>query len=136
MSKRFSIGRIDARRADILLSGNTISAKHAEISIDNGGSLSINDLGSSNGTIIVRNEKSINVSRNVMPLLSSDIVSLGGKKFSVDEILAKQPASAMPKQKPSAFDNVFDSGKKMMRCPACGSVTPLGHACVECGYRV
>ncbi len=135
MSKRLSLGRADAGSADILLPGSTISARHAEISIDNGGSLSINDLGSSNGTIIVRNGKSISVLRNTMPLFSSDIVSLGGKKFSVDEILAKQPVVAKPKHKSASFDSVSDSGKKMMRCPSCGSVTPLGHACVECGYR-
>jgi len=134
MSKRLSIGRADARSADILLPGGTISAKHAEIYIDNKGSLLISDLGSSNGTEIIRHGQKLNVLSSTISLLPSDIVSLGGKNFSVDELLSKQSQASVSRKVvlPNKKNNI--SGKKMIRCTTCGSVTPQGSACVECGY--
>ena len=134
MSKRLSIGRIDARSADILLPGGTISAKHAEIYIDNRGSLLISDLGSSNGTEIIRHGQILKVSSSTISLLPSDIVSFGGEKFSVDELLSKQPKASASQKVVSPNHKNLMSGKKMIRCTTCGSVTPQGRACVECGY--
>lgn len=134
MSKRFSLGRLDARKADILLPGDTISARHAEIYVDSRGSLLISDLGSSNGTAIIRSGKTLSVSSGTIALLPSDIVSLGGNKFSVDELLAKQPAASAPAHKASSSDRASVPGQKMIRCSSCGSVTPQGSPCVECGY--
>ena len=134
MSKRLSIGRADAKSADILLHGGTISAKHAEIYIDNNGSLLFSDLGSSNGTEIIRHGQTLKVSSNTISLLPSDIVSLGGERFSVDELLSKQSkASGTPKVSLSSHKDKM-SAKKMIRCLTCGSVTPQGTACIECGH--
>jgi pSer/pThr/pTyr-binding forkhead associated (FHA) protein len=132
MGKRFSLGRADAGKADVLLVGSTISAEHAEIYIDDSGALLISDLGSSNGTTIIRNGKVLSVSSSAISLHSRDVISLGGKKFTVDEILAKQPTGQNVKLVSSK--KVHASEKKMIRCPSCGSVTPAGMACVECGY--
>ncbi len=134
MSKRLSIGRADARSADILLPGGTISAKHAEIYIDDRGSLMISDLGSSNGTEIIRHGQTLKVSSITISLLPSDIVSLGGKNFSVDDLLSKQSQASVSQKAvlPNKNNNIL--GKKMIRCTSCGSVTPQGSACVECGH--
>ena len=135
MSRQFSLGRIDAGRADILLSGSTISGKHAEFIIENNGALLIRDLSSSNGTVILRSGKKLPVTSSTVSLNSSDVVSLGGNEFTVETLLAKLPSGGggnVPKRAPST---PYVSSQKMMRCSSCGSVTPLGHACVECGYN-
>lgn len=134
MSKRLSIGRADARSADILLSGGTISAKHAEIYIDDRGSLMINDLGSSNGTEIIRHGQTLKVSSITVSLLPSDIVSLGGKNFSVDDLLSKQSQASVSQKVVLLNKKSNISGRKMIRCTSCGSVTPQGSACVECAH--
>ena len=133
MSKRLSIGRSDANNADILLPGGTISARHAEIYIDKSGSLLISDLGSSNGTNIIRHGKTLKVSSGAISLLPSDIVSFGGKKFSVDELLSKQPKVSLSQKVVSPNKKNHIPGQKMIRCTTCGSVTPQGSTCVECG---
>jgi len=133
MSKRFSLGRADVGRADILLPGSTISAKHAEMHIDDNGALLVSDMGSSNGTTVIRNGKKLKVSSQLLSLESSDILSLGGKNFTIAELLAKLPGSSSAHSSPVP-DPPADFTGKMMRCSACGSVTPEGKACVECGY--
>lgn len=132
MSKRFSLGRDDAGKADILLSGSTISAKHAELHIDHNGVLLVCDLGSSNGTNILRKGKIINVLSQLVPLVSSDILSLGGKSFSIEKLLMMLPKSGNISNR-SVSSAEPDFVGKMMRCLACGSVTPVGSSCVECG---
>lgn len=132
MSKRFSLGREDARKADVLLTGSTISAMHAELHIDQNGRLSVCDLGSSNGTSILRKGSTINVSSQLVPLASSDILSLGGKSFSMEKVLMKFPRDGNISNRSVSIPQV-ESGVKMMRCLVCGSVTPVGSACVECG---
>jgi len=134
MSKRFSLGRADAGRADVLLVGSTISAKHAEVTMDGKGALLLSDLGSSNGTSIVRNGKTIPVSSSVVSLLSSDLVSLGGKKFTVDEVLSKLATASVVNKRDVAIATPSMANQKMMRCLSCGCVTPQGSACLECGY--
>ena len=134
MSKSFLLGRADAGRADILLSGNTISAKHAELHIDHNGKLLVRDLGSSNGTSIIRKGKLINVSSQSVPLASTDILSLGGKNFSIEKLLKMLPKDGNAYDQ-SKLNLQADLTGKMMRCLACGSVTPLGSSCVECGYH-
>jgi len=134
MSKYFSIGRADAKRADILLSGNTISAKHAEIYVDNNGMLLVSDLGSSNGTCILRSGKKLSVSSKAISLIPSDILSLGGNDFTVDALLKKIPTGGNVSNKLQS-ENLSKASGKMMRCSFCGSVTPKGSACVECDHH-
>jgi pSer/pThr/pTyr-binding forkhead associated (FHA) protein len=134
MSKRFSLGRADAGKADILLSGSAISARHAELHIDNNGTLLISDTGSSNGTKIHRGNIKLDVSSQLVPLRSSDLLSFGGKTFTVAELLAKLPREGRVDPVRASTPKAAFSGK-MMRCSACGSVTPQGKACIECGHH-
>jgi len=133
MSQRYTIGRNSAGKAEILLPGSTISARHAELVVDDHGKLLLRDIGSSNGTKVIRSGKEIVVSSTPVSLLSSDVVGFGKERFAVDALLAKMPARQTAAA-PSA--GIADAGpeRKMRRCPACGCVTPLGGACIECGY--
>jgi hypothetical protein len=134
MSKSYTIGRKDAGRAEILLHGDTISARHADLSIDSRGRLLLRDIGSSNGTRVIRNAKEIPVSSVPVSLLPTDIVWLGKEWFGIDELLAKIPAKRSSAAPSPADRSPAGSEIKMRRCSACGCVTPLTGACIECGY--
>lgn len=133
MSKKISLGRDDAGKADILLQGSTISAIHAELHIDYNGTLLIRDLGSSNGTSILRNGNIINVLSQSIPLVSSDILYFGDKSFSMEKLLSKLPKdrNSSSFSVPTPQNGIFG---KMIRCLTCGSVTPAGSTCKECGF--
>jgi pSer/pThr/pTyr-binding forkhead associated (FHA) protein len=134
MGKRFTIGRSDAVKADILLNGRTISAKHAELYIDGAGVLFVLDLGSSNGTMVLRNGKGIKVGSIPFALESTDVLQLGGEKFTIPSLMAK--ISSLPLESvmaPQKEETPVAAGGKMRRCLSCGSVTPLQGPCVSCG---
>jgi pSer/pThr/pTyr-binding forkhead associated (FHA) protein len=128
MIQHFTIGRRDVGQADILIDSGTISGKHAELSILQNGELSIKDLGSRNGTSILRNGKQIPVIAQSMILQKSDKLILGGKEYSISALI-----SSVGKAKPSSAPS-SGTAKRYMRCPECGSITPYGHPCVECGF--
>ena len=133
MSRRYTIGRKSAGKAEVLLFGDTISARHAELSVDDRGTLHLCDIGSSNGTKVIRNGKEVVVSSTPISLLSSDIVGFGKERFDVDTLLAKIPAQ---QRAVVPLTGIAEAGteRKMRRCPACGCVTPIGGTCIECGY--
>jgi pSer/pThr/pTyr-binding forkhead associated (FHA) protein len=134
MGRRFTIGRSDASKADILLHGKTISAKHAELYIDEAGVLSVFDLGSSNGTIVLRKGKGIKVGDVPFVLESTDVLQLGGEKFTIPSLMAKiSSAPSTPVMVPQKEESPVAAGNKMRRCLSCGSVTPLHGPCVSCG---
>ena len=132
MGKQYIVGRKDARKADILIDDKTISGRHAELSISSNNEISVRDLGSSNGTFIVRGGKRIAISQQNVSVMSSDILIFGSKSFSVSEFMATQLKGANTE---NGVTPMSSDKKRYMRCPMCGSVTPHGHPCVECGYR-
>jgi len=131
MSRRFILGRADAGKADILLPGKTISARHAELIVAPGGDLLLRDLSSSNGTLIRRNGRKMDIGATAVSLSSDDLILFGGVEFTIDELLSKIPADNRSAQAPAAKPA---GERKMVRCPSCGSVTPAGGPCIECGY--
>ena len=127
MIQRFIIGRRDVGQADILIDSSTVSGRHAELTILQNGDLGIKDLGSRNGTEILREGKHIPVLSQSILLQKGDSLILGGKKYIISALLAKAG-----KEKPSSSPSGVP--KRYMRCPECGSITPYGHPCVECGF--
>ena len=133
MSRSYTVGRDNAGRADILLPGKTISAMHAELIIESNGTMRIRDLGSSNGTVIKRGAQKIKLGSNTVSLVPGDILLFGGIEFASDSLLAKvYSGGSRPIQAKDFSDSQYE--RKMIRCPSCGSVTPAGGPCVECGY--
>ncbi len=132
MSSHFSIGRFDAGKADILLPDKTISALHAEVYIDDNGQMFLSDLGSSNGTVIIRNGKRIPFSSAKAALNSSDTLLFGGAKYRMDDILSKLSMQKSASAVSPKYDLSVSSDTKMRRCVFCGSVTPLHGSCIEC----
>ncbi len=129
MTQRFTIGRKDVGKADILIDDGIISGKHAELNIDQNGKISIRDLGSSNGTWVLRQGRKIPVSSQNVALQSNDKLLLGNKEFGISELI-----SIAGQGRISGLSSSAPSKKRFMRCPECGSITPYGHPCIECGY--
>lgn len=131
MAEIVSLGRADARQADILLSGSTISAKHAQISRDPNGALQIKDMGSTNGTAIVRGGRKVAVLSAFVPLFLDDVLLLGDQSWEVREIVKRLLGNfKKPAETPRS-----ETAAGVMRCTACGSITAKGKPCAHCGYR-
>lgn len=129
MMKQYIIGRKSAHKADILIDDKSISASHAEISVGSDLQITIRDLDSSNGTSIIREGKKMRVINQNIQIHQSDIVVFGSKSFSVSDFINSYLKNA------KAAGSINSSNVRYMRCPMCGSITPHGHPCVECGYK-
>lgn len=120
MPTRFTIGR--DRHCDVPVDDDSVSRRHAEIWLAEDGSLHIADLGSSNGTKIVRNGQSQRVQE--CALMPGDEVRLGVMTFGVDELV-----DAVEKRHPGAL-RVRRVAR--IRC-VCGVLKTPGEACLGCG---
>ncbi len=129
MMKHYIIGRKSAHKADILVDDKSISARHAELSVGSNSQIMIRDLDSSNGTSIIREGKKMLVLNQNIQVHKSDIVIFGTKNFSVSDFINSYLKNVQ------AVQNANSSNERYMRCPMCGSITPHGHPCVECGYK-
>ena len=127
--KHSTIGRKSAHKADILIDDKSISARHAELSVGLNSQVMIRDLGSSNGTAVIREGNKMLVNQQNMSVHTSDIFVFGSKNLSVADFLSTYLKNA------GAAQSVNASNKRYMRCPMCGSITPHGHPCIECGYK-
>lgn len=82
----WSIGRADAGKSDILISGDTISAVHASLNYLNG-KFYIIDNKSRNGSYIIRDNKKIVLTSHV-ELLATDSIVFGATEVSFNELLS------------------------------------------------
>lgn len=127
MSQEFTIGRDNARKADILLPGSTISALHAKIGIDSSGRVWIADTGSRNGTELISMGIKRSIGSTPEYVKSGAILAFGGVEYSIDKLFALLPS--IPPQ-PTPNNN---STQAWIRCTHCGSVTFPGKPCIKCG---
>jgi len=140
MSRRFTIGR--DRKSDIPIADESVSRQHAEIWLADDGSLRMADRGSSNGTSILRNGKSISLGEEV--LQPGDVIRFGGIVLPVPEIVeaveAKEPGALTPPPPQSMFTGAGPpplprAGSPeaiLVACP-CGATKTAGYACLRCG---
>jgi len=82
----WSIGRAEADKSDILISGDTISAVHASLNYLNG-KFYIIDNTSRNGSYIIRDNKKIVLTKHV-ELLATDSIVFGATEVSFHELLS------------------------------------------------
>lgn len=121
-----TIGRANARRADILIEGDTISALHAKIGIDEKDKYWIIDTNSKNGTYILN--KGVKVSNVKTYLTPGDILSLGGVEVTFG-YLNNYIANNFYIEENEESDSTIE----MIRCTYCGSPTPKYKPCIKCG---
>jgi hypothetical protein len=108
MSHRFTIGR--DRASDIAIADDSVSRTHAEIWLEDDGTLMLADHGSSNGTELIRAGETCALSKTA--LLPGDQIRFGGVTLGVKDLidaieakspgaLTRSPQEAKPIQKPA-----------------------------------
>lgn len=127
MSKVYTIGRENARKADILIDNSTISGLHAKIWFDDSsGSFWIEDLKSQNGTYIIREGSKSKVSFSIK-VYASDVIILGKKQLPFSLFLE----SVSENRSRDDTDNA-KSTMNIERCRNCGSPKVIGQLCNKC----
>lgn len=126
MSVEFTVGRDDAKRADIMLSGSHISGIHAKLMVDDRGFLWIKDLKSTNGTWVTSSDHKKTVGESYVQVHSGEILSLGGVEYSAEHLFSLLPPEPPSPKKTDASTVV------MRRCLHCGTPTPAGQPCIKC----
>lgn len=128
------IGR--GQGCDLVLTHESISRRHAELTIDANGSISIRDLNSSGGTLVLRAGKEIPVTARIQ-LNRADRLMLGDYEISVEDLLslveeaghAVKPEIGMRSIPAESADR---PKTRMVRCD-CGSIKERGKPCPACG---
>jgi pSer/pThr/pTyr-binding forkhead associated (FHA) protein len=118
MPRRFTIGR--DRHCDVAVEDESVSRRHAEVWLGPDGLLRIADLGSSNGTRLIRDGKSSPVKEAI--LQTGDRLRFGTVAMDLDELIEKveliQPAAL--------------TRPARIRC-VCGVLKTPGEVCLGCG---
>ena len=143
----WSIGRLDAKKCDILLDGDTISGVHASLNYLNGKFYLI-DTKSKNGSYLIRNGEKIllNEYKEVLP---HDSIVFGASEFAFDDLLSfsnntpshiiaslkiiqgVSKSNVKPKQ-PSKPIQVAPVSRKKIRCMDCMKPIIADLVCPSC----
>jgi pSer/pThr/pTyr-binding forkhead associated (FHA) protein len=129
-SRRFTVGR--APTCDIPIADDSVSRVHAEIAIVGKDRMVVRDLGSQNGTILLRQGREFRLGEETIYL--SDTLRFGEVTLlarEVFEALGPQDPAASPESTPAPQPNA-GSGAALVRCE-CGAVKPRGQRCPVCG---
>jgi predicted component of type VI protein secretion system len=148
MSRRFTIGR--ERSCDVAIADDSVSRVHAEIWLNDDGSLMVADRGSSNGTILIRSGQvlsKLTTASNAI-VMPADQVRFGNVTLSVADLIAAvesrhagalTPASArrgpppLPPPPPHLSRPAAPprAGAALIRCE-CGAIKTFGQTCPGC----
>lgn len=131
--RRFTVGR--AKSSDIPIAHESISRTHAEIELRDGDRLWVRDLGSQNGTVLIRQGREFPLGQELVFL--GDTIRFGEVALAVSDVIdilkkaAKQHSAATPEvANPAAAPAA--GGMKFVRC-GCGTVKARGQPCPVCG---
>jgi hypothetical protein len=128
MSRRFTIGR--ERSCDVPVADDSVSRVHAEIWLNEDGSLMLADRGSSNGTILIRARQASPLTQAIV--VAADEVRLGNVTLSVADLISavesRNPGALAP---PAARPAPVPKGSVLIRCE-CGAVKTYGEVCPAC----
>ncbi len=123
--EKFTIGRDQS--CDIPVADDSVSRRHAELTLVDPGKLLLVDCQSSNGTAILEDGRPRPIRQAFVT--PSDRVQLGSVVLSVSDLLeaisarsSKRPPNGAP----------APPGNKVVRCE-CGVIKPVNSKCPECG---
>ncbi|MFN8057889.1 MAG: FHA domain-containing protein [Vicinamibacterales bacterium] len=127
--QRFSIGR--SADCDVVVADDTVSRKHAELIVLDGGVLRLVDCQSTHGTQVTDGGRTRAIVDEIVT--PATVVHFGDTTMPVAELLsavrARRPDARLPAN-PSG--RTFPAGVTLVRC-SCGTIKPKGSRCPECG---
>ncbi len=126
--RRYTVGR--AQTCDIAIAHDSVSRKHAEVELRSDGSFMVRDLGSQNGTVLIRKGREFPLTEEVVFL--SDTLRFGEVAIPVEEVLNMVKNSAAPPANPPPIARAAAGAGGFVRC-GCGTVKPRGQPCPACG---
>jgi hypothetical protein len=137
-ARRFTLGR--APTCDIPIADDSVSRVHAEIVVLGSDKMQIRDLGSQNGTVLLRHGREFRLGEETVFL--TDTLRFGEVTLLAREVFdavssaegshaAPAPAPAPPPSRP-AHENAAAALHALVRCD-CGAVKPRGQRCPTCG---
>ncbi len=130
-SRRFTVGR--APSCDIPIADDSVSRVHAEIVIIGKDRMVVRDLGSQNGTILIRQGREFRLGEETIYL--SDSLRFGEVTLAAREMfeaLGPENPPAPPEPTPVPQHNAGGGSAALVRCE-CGAVKPRGQRCPVCG---
>jgi predicted component of type VI protein secretion system len=130
-SKSFIIGR--DRGADIPIADSSVSRKHAQVELLDGGRLFLTDCQSSNGTFLLRAGEAVRISQETVSM--GDQVRFGDVVMAVSDLadMARRVGGVPPSPQPGqrAAPVPLAKSEKLVRC-ICGAVITAGKPCPFC----
>ncbi len=128
--RKFTIGR--DKNCDVPIADDSVSRLHAELTLLDGGSLSLTDCHSSNGTAVIREGKPRPIQREI--IFSTDQLQFGDVVISAKDLL-----DAIRRKYPDLSNQQFpglgqpgEQGSKLIRC-GCGAIKEKNQLCPACG---
>jgi hypothetical protein len=132
--KHFTVGR--ANTCDIPIAHDSVSRSHAEIELLDGDRLRVRDLGSQNGSFLIRQGREFPLAQEVVFL--NDTLRFGEVALAARDVIDILKA-AIKQDSAEPHENIGDAApaklakaSSLMRC-GCGAVKPRGSACAVCG---
>ncbi|MCC7234734.1 MAG: FHA domain-containing protein [Bryobacterales bacterium] len=134
-SKSLIVGR--DRSADIPIADSSVSRRHAQVEIIDGGRIFLTDCQSSNGTFVIRSGQSIRITQETVS--PGEQIRFGDVVMAVSDLtdLARRAGAAAPAtpQAPhpgrNAAPEPLARSEKLVRC-LCGAVIVAGKPCPFC----
>lgn len=127
--KSYKIGK--SRSCDIVLADDTVSSRHAEIVIHPGGKIFLTDMGSRNGSYILKGHDFKKIRQTY--ITPTDIVKFGLCEIAVKDLLEFLHLRTIPLDHESPKkEKQKVEGKQIVRCIYCGSPKKAGESCKVC----
>ncbi len=129
--RRFTVGR--ATDADVPIADDSVSRTHAEVQLLEGDRLRVKDLGSQNGTVLVRQGREFPVKDEQTAFLT-DLLKFGEVTIAARDLidLLKDTSAPAAQGASSSAAAPQPSAAALIRCD-CGAIKTRGARCPACG---
>jgi len=132
VQKLFTVGR--ASTCDIPIAHDSVSRSHAEIELLDGDRLRVRDLGSQNGTTLIRQGREFPVQRELV--FANDTLRFGEVAVAARDVIEIVKAASKPAPAPAgdaaALPEAVAGLSSLVRC-GCGAVKARDGRCPVCG---
>ncbi|MGC1677893.1 MAG: FHA domain-containing protein [Candidatus Binataceae bacterium] len=127
--RRFTVGR--ATDADVPIADDSVSRTHAEVQLLENDRLRVKDLGSQNGTVLIRQGREFPVKDEQTAFLS-DLLKFGEVTIAARDLIDLLKEAAAPVAAGARAAAPQPAAAVLIRCD-CGAIKTRGARCPACG---